>query len=115
MRATALAAILGLVANPAMADGSRHYEVIGTNPVDGSAYTGDVLVEQTGETYRLEWSLAGKRLVGTGVSDGMHMAVIYRSGDTPSLALYQQDGPGWVQIWTSTVGFKVGTEYWVAW
>jgi hypothetical protein len=115
MRVAALTVAIGLASSAAMAEGPRHYEVIGTSPVDGSSYAGDVLLEQLGETYRLVWSLGGQRIVGIGVSDGTHMAVTYRSASKPSLALYRQDGPGWVRIWTSAAGYRVGTEYWVAW
>src|ERR1700674_2096262 len=86
MRVSVLTMAMGLAASAAMAEGARHYEVIGTDPVDGSSYAGDVLIEQAGQTYRVEFSIGGQRIMGTGVSDGMHMAVTYRSASKSSLA-----------------------------
>ncbi len=107
-----LATFVGVCVAPmAAAEDSRHFEVIGVNPADGTSYAGDVLMQKTGETYRLEWSLGGKRITGTAIGDGQHLAVTTERG----MALYRADGPGFERIWTSEGGFKRGTEQWVAW
>lgn len=53
---------------PAMAQGSvtGTYQVDGTNP-NGSKYSGVAVVEATGQTYLITWTVGGSKSVGRGV------------------------------------------------
>ena len=103
-----------LSAGVAFADPVGRYDVDGTNPGNGSRYTGTVTVEKTGDTYRVIWDVAGSRYVGTGIGDGDFIAVSYRSGDSIGLAMYGHESNGvWKGIWTYANGRQVGAERWL--
>jgi hypothetical protein len=108
----AIAALLGSVAAALAADPVGTYSVEGTNPGNGSRYSGVVAVEKTGETYRVVWVVAGTRYVGTGIGDKNFIAVSYRSGRDTGLALYGADGSNWAGAWTYAGGQQVGSETW---
>lgn len=88
------------------------YKVEGTNPGDGSKYTGTVKVEKTGETYRVIWVVGGTQYDGTGIGDKNFIAVSYKSGKDTGLALYGEDGGNWAGVWTYAGGRQVGAEIW---
>jgi hypothetical protein len=94
------------------ADPVGRYSLEGANPGGGSSYGGTVSVEQTGETYRVIWVVAGTRYVGTGIGNRDFIAVSYRSGSDTGLALYGADGGNWKGIWTYANGRTVGAEVW---
>jgi hypothetical protein len=109
-----LPAVVALVmsAGVAIADPVGKYGVSGTNPSNGSRYSGEVQVERTNETFRVTWTISGQRYVGTAIGNDEFIAVSYRSGNDTGLALYGKDGDAWKGIWTYAGGQKVGTEIW---
>lgn len=119
-----LTAATGAFAGP---EGS--YDVVGTNPGDGSSYTGSVTVEQTGETYQVIWEISGTRFIGSALgaapvkgrtimgpaaANDDVLAVGYVSGERNfGLAFYveQEDGT-WSGVWTFGGSTAIGTETW---
>lgn len=113
MRIAAIAAATFLFVTPALADDPvGSYAVMGTNPGGGSPYQGGVMVEKTGDTYRVTWNIGGTAYVGTGIGDGRFIAVSYRSGNDTGLALYAASGTDWQGVWTYAGGTTIGTERW---
>lgn len=113
MRVAAAAAAVFLFATPVLADDPvGSYGVVGNNPGGGSSYQGEVVVERTGDTYRVTWTIAGTRYTGTGLGDGKFIAISYRSGNDTGLALYGANGADWQGVWTYAGGQQVGTERW---
>ena len=112
MIATLAATALVSASTAALADPVGSYDVAGNNPGGGSAYSGIVTVERTGQTYRVVWDIAGTRYVGTGIGDKNFIAVSYRSGRDTGLALYGADGSNWSGVWTYAGGHEVGSEVW---
>ncbi len=110
--AVAVAALLLGIPNAFAANPVGTYRVEGTNPGNGSKYSGTVTVEKTGETYRVIWVVAGERYVGTGIGNKDFIAVSYRSGNDTGLALYGEDGGNWAGLWTYANGRQVGAEIW---
>jgi hypothetical protein len=94
------------------ADPVGTYTIEGTNPGNGSKYSGTVTVEKTGETFRVVWNVGGSRYVGTGLGDKNFIAVSYSSGSDTGLALYGEDGGNWKGVWTYAGSRNMGTELW---
>jgi hypothetical protein len=88
------------------------YDISGSNPGGGSAYTGTAKVEKTGETYKVTWEVGGTRFVGTGLGDSRFIGVSYRTGNNTGLALYAPAGDGWEGVWTYADGTQIGKEKW---
>ena len=102
-----------LMATAAFADPVGRYTVTGTDPGGKRTYTGDVVVERTGDTYQVVWEIAGSRTTGTGIGNKDFIAVSYRSGNSTGIALYSDDGSGtWTGVWTYAGGKQIGTERW---
>jgi hypothetical protein len=102
-----------LIATAAFADPVGRYVVTGTNPGGKSTYTGDVVVERTGDTYRVVWDIGSAHYVGTGIGNKDFIAVSYSSGNQTGIALYADDGNGaWAGVWTYAGGKQIGTERW---
>jgi hypothetical protein len=111
--AAALVAFLALAPVAALAgDPTGDFDVEGTNPGGGSTYRGTVSVRKTGETFRVVWVVGGQRYIGTGIGNKDFLSVSYRSGNDTGLALYGEDGDGWLGIWTYAGGTQVGAEKW---
>jgi hypothetical protein len=121
--------VLLAAATAALAGPEGSYDVSGTNPGDGSSYSGRVTVEQTGETYQVIWDVAGTRFIGSGLgaapvkgntvmgpaaANDDVLAVGYVSGDRNfGLAFYvEQDDGTWSGIWTFGGSTAIGTEIW---
>lgn len=109
-----VAALLGVLAvGPALAaDPVGRYDVTGKDPGGGAEYTGSVVVEKTGDTYKVTWTIAGERYVGTAIGDSGGMAVSYKSKNLSGLAMYAADGQDWRGVWTYSGGRQIGTEAW---
>ena len=88
------------------------YSVIGSNPGGGSRYSGTVVVEKTGQTYRVTWVIGGETYVGTGIGSSEGLAVSYRSGNQSGLAIYSAKGNDWEGVWAWTNGRTIGGEAW---
>ena len=88
------------------------YRVVGSNPGSGSRYSGTVMVEKTGQTYKVTWNIGGDVYVGTGIGSTEGLAVSYRSGNQSGLAIYGAKGDNWEGVWAWTNGRTVGGEAW---
>jgi hypothetical protein len=112
-RLTLVVVAIGMSVVVACADDPvGRYTVQGTNPGNGSAYSGTVVVERTGDTFRVTWDIGRQTFVGTGIGSDEGLAVVYRSGNQTGLATYDAKGPDWEGSWTYTGGREVGTEFW---
>ncbi|MGE0565376.1 MAG: hypothetical protein AB7O50_12760 [Pseudolabrys sp.] len=112
--ACAASVLLASFATSALAaDPAGTYRVDGTNPGNGSAYSGTVTVSKTGETWRVVWVVGNTRYVGTGIGDRNFIAVSYRAGNESGLALYGAEGGNWKGVWTYAGGQQIGTERWL--
>jgi hypothetical protein len=120
--ALAVAILLGTifaVPHVAMAQGAAAqgavtgtYSVAGTNP-NGSHYAGTVVVEATGDTYLVTWTVGGSNSVGRGVFLGTTLAVGGVLGDGGFVfAMSPKDG-NLQGIWTDMrSGTTLGGEIW---
>ena len=90
----AFALVLGVVS--ALADPVGTYDVSGTNPGNGSQYSGTVTVQRAGDTFVVIWTVA----------------VSYRSGNSIGIAVYRPDADGWKGIWAPAGSQNLGTEFW---
>jgi hypothetical protein len=107
------AAVLMFGVTTARADPVGKYDVEGTNPGNGQAYSGTATVTKTGQTYQVIWLIAGAKYVGTGIGNKDFIAVSYKAGgDNSGLALYGPQGDGWLGVWTYSGGNQMGTEHW---
>lgn len=125
-----LTALLFALAFPsyALAGPEGVYRVEGTNPGDGSAYSGTVAVERNGQTYTVVWDVGGSEYIGTGLgaayanghytmgpasSDDSVMAVSYISGNSFGQTFYVEQSNGqWIGIWAYGGAREIGTETW---
>jgi hypothetical protein len=94
------------------ADPVGRYQISGKNPGGASGYSGTVSVEQTGQTYRVTWTVGRDRYVGTGIGNREFLAVSYHSGNSTGLALYSAKGGNWDGVWAYSDGRQIGTETW---
>ena len=100
-------------AGAAMADPVGHYVVRGTNPGSARPYIGVVVVEKTGDTYRVQWIIGGDTYTGTGIGSDDFLAVAYGAGNQIGLALYNRRSNGvWDGVWTINGGRQIGTDVW---
>jgi hypothetical protein len=93
MRLT-IGTVLALVVTVAssLADPAGTYRVSGTNPGNGTTYSGTVTVERTGDTFLVRWTIAGGRAVMTpapGATGGL--AGAERVGDSRRSGCVQND------------------------
>ena len=108
-------AVLAVLATAtAFADAVGYYKVSGTMPSDGSPYSGEVVIDLTGNNVaRVVWDVGGERYVGTGISSQNYLAISYQRGNAQALALFSQGDNGtWSGIWTYVDDQKIGTERW---
>jgi hypothetical protein len=96
----------------ARADAEGAYELSGINPGGGSKYSGTVLVQRTGDTFQVTWTVNGQRIIGVGIGKSDYLAVSYRSGNTIGLAVYTETGDGWIGIWAPAGSRELGSETW---
>ena len=108
----ASAALLVSVTLGFAADPVGHYRIAGANPGGGDPYAGIVIVERTGETYRVTWSVGGLTYVGTGIGNDKGLAVSYQAGSQTGIAIYLAEGNGWKGAWTYSGGRTLGAEAW---
>jgi hypothetical protein len=108
----AAAASLLLLTTALMADPVGKYAVKGKDAKSAAPYAGTVVVERTGDTYRIVWDIEGTTYVGTGIGSKDFIAISYKSKDSSGIALYGADGAGWRGIWAYTGSKDLGTEEW---
>ena len=113
MSFAAAAIWLGTMALAVAADPVGRYSIVGSNPGNGSRYSGTATVERTGDTFRVTWTIAGTTYVGTGIGSDKGFAVAYSAGNQTGLAMYGANGDGWEGVWTYTGGRTIGGEVWV--
>lgn len=113
----------------ALADPVGTFDVVGINPDTGGKYTGVVEVRRSGETYKIAWSIAGDRYVGTGLGARIHdgritvgaasgsdvgLSVGYISGNSFGMAMYfEKKDDRWEGVWTYAGSNRVAKEIWV--
>lgn len=88
------------------------YTVTGTNPGNRGTYSGSVVIDKTGDTYRVVWQIGNDRYIGTGIGNDQFIAVSYKFGSDTGLALYSASGAGWKGIWAYSGGQTLGSEIW---
>lgn len=99
------------------------YAVQGIAANGSVAYAGKTTVVQTGQTYRVEWSLSGGReqYIGTGIRSGNTFAVVYTApknapnaaANAPGLVVYTIQPNGSLTGYYTTHGAKtVSAEAW---
>ncbi|GAB3119166.1 hypothetical protein [Novispirillum itersonii] len=102
---------------------SGTYTVQGIAANGSVSYAGKTTVIQTGQTYRVEWSLSGGReqYVGTGIRSGDTFAVVYTAPQNapnaavkaPGLVVYTIQPNGSLTGYYTTHGAKtVSAEAW---
>ncbi len=115
MKRIAMAALaaagLALSLAPAQAQRNGLYEVTGTNP-DGSAYTGNMIVQQVGlASWRVAWQVGENRFEGYAMSSGPVFSVGFTLGQAPGVAIYQVSPDGSMTgQWTLIGSSAIGTE-----
>ncbi len=127
---TAISALV-LIAAPALAlaDPTGTYNVVGRNASNGNTYKGTVQVSRTGATYKVEWVIAGKPTIGTGLGSHFEnghtivtgpasdkdaaLSVGYVNKDSFGIATYylQPDGT-WSGVWTYGGSQHITSETW---
>lgn len=88
------------------------YKVVGTNPGGGGAYTGTVTVTETGDTYAVEWVVAGQTSTGTGVFYQDVLSVAGSLGQDQFVFIMKPDGKGLSGLWATVGAQTTGTETW---
>ena len=109
-----VAGAIAFVPALALAEGSPvgAYKVIGTNPGGGGAYKGTVTVTETGDTYAVEWVVAGQTSTGTGVFYQDVLSVAGSLGKDQFVFIMKPDGKGLSGLWATVGAQTTGTETW---
>jgi hypothetical protein len=112
-RTSAACAAIMLSAGTAWAgDPAGTYDVKGSNPGSGTAYSGTVTVERTGQTFRVIWKIGSETYIGTGIGDENGLSVAYRLGNQTGVAVYAALGANWSGVWTYAGSRTIGGEAW---
>ncbi|OJT95415.1 MAG: hypothetical protein BGN83_20800 [Rhizobium sp. 63-7] len=103
----------------ALADPTGVYAVNGTNPSDGSHYTGQVEVSKSGAAYSVKWDIAGAQVVGVGIegqssgSADSRFVVGFGTGDSMGIVEYVlQPDKSWKGRWAFNGDQRLGEETW---
>lgn len=107
-------ALLALLfsASATLADPVGTYEMSGTNPLNGSKYAGTVVVQRTGDTFRVMVTTRSQQIVGVGIGKSDYLAVSYAFGNNISVAVYTETENGWRGVWAPAGSPVLGTESW---
>jgi hypothetical protein len=130
MRLISLAAMIAVLATPALADPVGTYKLRGVNPDSDQAYTGRVTVTRTDQTYKVVWKIGKDPLVGIGVgirmidgypvtgpasAEDTGISIAYGTGDTFGTVIYfQQPDGSWHGSWAHNGTGRLATEDWFA-
>jgi hypothetical protein len=96
----------------ALGDPEGTYDMTGVNPGNGSKYSGTVVVQRTGDTFQVTWTVNRQQILGIGIGKSDYLAVSYRSGNIIGLAVYSQSEDGWIGIWAPVGSRELGSETW---
>ncbi|MDQ2065573.1 hypothetical protein Q9295_04255 [Xinfangfangia sp. CPCC 101601] len=98
------------------ADPTGVFRVEGMNPGGQGQYTGQVIVEGTGETYSVTWEIEGVVMQGVGIAYfGMpaHLSVAFNSDQNYGVAHFTATDDGnWTGTWAGYGGEVQGSELW---
>ena len=112
MRALAGIVAICLCVAGARADPDGTYRITGTNPGNGSTYSGTVEVRRTDDTFQVTWRVDGRTIIGIGIGKRDYLAVSYPSGNQVGLAVYTPSDDGWTGIWAPGGSHQLGRETW---
>ena len=85
------------------------YDVKGTNP-GGDSYQAKLRIAKTGQTYRLEWDVAGTSLKGVGLQVDDNLFVVWGDREPFGVVSYSFDGARAKGIWTLGGATRTATE-----
>ena len=95
-----------------LADPEGTYDMTGVNPGNGTKYSGIVVVQRTGDTFQVAWTVNRQQIIGIGIGKSDYLAVSYRSGNTIGVAVYSQSEDGWIGLWAPGGSRELGSETW---
>lgn len=121
-RIAAVAAAVLMAALPVRAGAIEGtYRVEGKNPSEGSSYTGEAQIKQTGQTFAVIWRIGELRQIGTGVVVDNVFSVVFQSivpgrpAGRPGIAVFQIDNDQIRSgIWSTLGDGVTGQEVWTA-
>jgi hypothetical protein len=85
------------------------YVVKGTNP-GGDSYQAKLKIARTGQTYRLEWDVAGSSLNGVGIKVDDGLFVVWGEKEPFGVISYSFEGGQAQGIWTLSGATQTATE-----
>ena len=85
------------------------YDVKGTNP-GGDSYQAKLRITKTGQTYRLEWDVAGSSLNGVGFKVDDNLFAVWGDQEPFGVVSYSFDGAQAMGIWTLAGATRTATE-----
>lgn len=88
------------------------YSVKGDSFDGGRPYTGEVLVERTGATYRVIWYPGPDQIEGVGVYWGGQLSVGYLQEGVQGVAVYVPMSGGLHGIWSERGETRIAPEDW---
>jgi hypothetical protein len=113
MKALLAAAVLCLAAvAPAWADPAGTYTVSGTNPDGTTKYQGTVTVTDTGDTFKVVWTIGDSTTTGTAIGNDDVLSIGYATGDNTGVALFTSKNGVWDGVWSYLGQTKLGLEEW---
>jgi len=88
------------------------YSVKGDNFDGGHPYTGEVIVERTGATYRVLWYPGPNQIEGIGVFWGGQLSVGYLQEGVQGVAVYVPMAGGLHGVWSERGETRLAPEDW---
>ncbi len=90
------------------------YILKGATPMSTSTYSGNVVIQKAGDTYKLIWNVGGIGYIGTGILTDDVLSVIYSDSGSKGygIAAYKisDKGDSLTGQWTTYNGEQLGTE-----
>jgi hypothetical protein len=87
------------------------YAVTGKN-FDGAPYTGDVVVQKTGATYKVIWYPGANQIEGVGIYQNGQLSVGYLQEGVQGVAVYEPAGGGLKGVWAEIGRTAIAPEDW---
>jgi len=108
-----LSVVCASIGSVSAADIEGTYSAKGTNPGGKGAYTGNVIISKTKDTYKIVWSV-GAVYVGTGIIADGTLSVVYvdASSKSSGLVVYKilDNGKKLEGVWCAYNGTVLGKE-----